>query len=278
MPGTLKGKHFPEIVLSVDSLVGNLLLDVLSYKGIPCALEITSRGYLFHFYPQRKCEEKELHSLLKLVGKESLEWKRAILFPQDYLNWEKYFKPLYFKKVVVRPPWRKVKTKKEEIIISPGLAFGTGNHPSTKLAISLIEKLVKGGERVLDVGTGSGILSIVALKLGASEALAIDRDSYAVENAILNGKLNGVAKRLKVERKEASEVERGDYDIILANLDAFQLKKLTSLFRSLSFSHLVISGIRKVEEKEVEREYKACGFKKKAMLREEEWVALHFES
>lgn len=278
MSGTLKGEHFPEIVLSVDSLVGNLLLDVLSYKGIPCALEITRRGYLFRFYPQHKKEEEELHSLLKLVGKESLKWKKTILFPQDYLNWEKYFKPLYFKKVVVRPPWRKVKAKKEEVIISPGLAFGTGNHPSTKLAISLIEEVVKGGEKVLDVGTGSGILSIVALKLGAREALAIDRDSYAVENAILNAKLNRVARRLKVEQREASEVEKGDYDIILANLDAFQLKKLTSLFRSLNFSYLVVSGIRRVEEKEVEREYKACGFKKKKMLREEEWVALLFEN
>jgi ribosomal protein L11 methyltransferase len=276
--GTVKGKHFPEIVLSVDSLVGNVLLDVLSYKGIPCALEITHRGYLFRFYPQHEDEEKKLRSLLKLVGKENLEWKKTILFPQDYLNWEKYFKPLYFKKVVVRPPWRKVKTKKKEVIISPGLAFGTGNHPSTRLAISLIEELVKGGEKVLDVGTGSGILSIVALKLGAGEALAIDRDSYAVENAILNGKLNRVSEKFQVERKEASEVEKGDYDIILANLDAFQLKKLVSFFRSLNFSHLVISGIRKGEEREVEGEYKACSFKKEKMLREEEWIALLFKN
>lgn len=277
MFGTLKGRHFSEIVLSVDSLMGNLLLDVLSYKGIPCALEITRRGYLFRFYPQHENEEEELRSLLKLVGKESLEWKRTILFPQDYLNWEKYFKPLYFKRVVVRPPWRKVKTGKEEVVISPGLAFGTGNHPSTKLAISLIEEVVRGGEKVLDIGTGSGILSIVALKLGAKEALAIDRDSYAVENAILNGKLNGVAKKLKVKQEEASEVEKSDYDIILANLDAIQLRKLASLFRSLNFSYLIVSGIREGEE-EVEREFESYGFRRRKRLKEEEWVALLFEN
>jgi ribosomal protein L11 methyltransferase len=276
--GIPESSCFEEIILSVDNLVGNILLDILSYKGIPCALEISSRGYLLRFYPRNEGEKEKLRSTLRLFGEREIDWKERFLFSKDFLNWKKYFKPVHFKKVVVKPPWENVETEKEVVIISPGLAFGTGNHPSTKLAISLIEELIKGGEKVLDIGTGSGILSIVALKLGAEEALAIDRDSFAIENAILNGKLNGVAEKLKVRRKEAKEVRKDNYDIILANLDAFQLKKLAEFLCSFNFIYLVVSGIRANEEGEIRKLYKSFGFKERKKLEEEGWVAILFES
>lgn len=274
MLGIPNKNYIEEISLSVDNLIGTFLLDVLSLKGIPCALEITSKGHLFRFYPRSEKEKEEVRSALSFLERKKIGWVKRFLFPEDFLNWKKYFKPVHFKKVVVKPPWEKVRTRKKIVVISPALAFGTGNHPSTKLAISLIEEQIQGGERVLDIGTGSGILSIVALKLGAREAIAIDKDSSAIENAILNARLNDVTKRLKVEKREAEELKEGDYDMLLANLDSFQLKKLAKNLLSFNFKYLIISGLKVEESREVRKVYKNYGFKEKKSLREEGWQAI----
>ena len=111
-------------------------------------------------------------------------------------KWKEYFKPLRITpRIVVIPPWETYKGKVGEIVITidPKMAFGTGHHESTQLIIAGLEKWLKEGMSVLDAGTGSGILAIIADKLGADSVMAFDNDPVALKNAFENAQLNGVS-------------------------------------------------------------------------------------
>ena len=138
-------------------------------------------------------------------------------------NWKKYYKPISLGRVTVVPAWEEYTAKEGEIIVrmDPGMAFGTGTHETTRLVMRILQDVVKGGERVLDVGTGSGILSICASKLGAKDIYAYDIDPVAVrvakENALADGCENitvGVSDLLK-------DVDRtAPYGVCVANIVA----------------------------------------------------------
>ncbi len=116
-------------------------------------------------------------------------------------NWKEFFHPFTVGRFLIKPTWEEIPAGAEDKIcltIDPGTAFGTGTHETTQLCISQLEKYLQAGQRVLDVGTGSGILAIAALKLGAREALGTELDEYAVEAARENGEQNGVADRFLV--------------------------------------------------------------------------------
>ena len=102
------------------------------------------------------------------------------------------------------PTFKEYESKEDEIVITldPKMSFGTGEHESTKLALRLIEKYVKGNEKVLDVGSGTGVLSIAAIKLGAANAVAVDNDSWCYHICVENCTLNDVAERIKVVEGE----------------------------------------------------------------------------
>jgi ribosomal protein L11 methyltransferase len=108
-------------------------------------------------------------------------------------SWKQYYKPVHLGKITIVPAWEKYTAGEGEIIVrmDPGMAFGTGTHETTRLAVRLMQELIKGGERVLDVGTGSGILSICASKLGASSCHAYDIDPVAVKVAKDNCESDG---------------------------------------------------------------------------------------
>lgn len=138
-------------------------------------------------------------------------------------NWKQYYHPIKIGRVVIVPAWEKYEAKPDEIIIlmDPGMAFGTGTHETTRLVIGLIEKYIKSGDRVLDVGCGSGILSIAASKLGADACFAYDIDPVAVRVTAENIKDNGVSNVCCDVSDLLSNVNRDQkYDIICANIVA----------------------------------------------------------
>ena len=120
-------------------------------------------------------------------------------------NWKKYFNPTPVgEKILIRPSWRDDYDAQNRVVlnIDPGLAFGTGNHETTRLCLETIEKYLKEGDTVLDVGCGSGILAIASLLLGAKSAVGVDIDGVAVRTAVENAEINGVAdKRRKCSRR-----------------------------------------------------------------------------
>jgi ribosomal protein L11 methyltransferase len=169
-------------------------------------------------------------------------WRLSLLYPvaepeirtirqDDWANaWKKFYKPLRVgRHVVLKPTWEAYASGPDDIVIEldPGMAFGTGLHPSTRLCIAALEEHVHAGDHVLDVGTGSGVLSIVAAKLGASKILATDIDSLAVQVTRENAALNDVdTETLTVAQGSVPEQQRGRFQVVVANILAEVLVKL----------------------------------------------------
>lgn len=158
-----------------------------------------------------------LDGKIELIGVNEEDWADS---------WKKYYKPTTIgRRVVVVPQWEEYKAVPKDIVIrmDPGMAFGTGTHETTKLIIEMLEKYTKRGCRMLDVGTGSGILAICAAKLGAGLCRAYDIDPTAVNVARENIENNGVGDRVSCDRSDllAQVVrDKGGYDIICANIVA----------------------------------------------------------
>jgi ribosomal protein L11 methyltransferase len=143
---------------------------------------------------------------------------------QDWANhWKKYFKPFKVgNRIVIKPTWEDYSPKEGEIILEmdPGMAFGTGTHETTILCIQALERLISPSCHILDIGCGTGILSIAALLLGAEHAVAVDIDGNAVRTARRNAALNGVISRMRVVKSDLLDEVTGKYDLIMANIIA----------------------------------------------------------
>lgn len=138
-------------------------------------------------------------------------------------NWKKFFNPTPVgEKLLIRPTWRDDYDAKGRVVlnIDPGLAFGTGSHETTKLCLETIEKYLKQGDTVLDVGCGSGILAIASLLLGAENAVGVDIDEVAVKTAEENAELNNVSDKFTAVVGDLTEKISGKYNLIVANIVA----------------------------------------------------------
>ena len=172
-------------------------------------------------------------------------WRLSLLYPvpepqfrilreEDWAHaWKKFYKPLRVgKRVVLKPSWEEFAAQPEDIIIEldPGMAFGTGLHPTTRLCLACLEEQLRPGEAVLDLGTGSGVLAIAAAKLGAGEILATDIDPIAVdvtqENAARNGLATGPESGFDVRLGSVPAGMAGRFPLIVANILAEVLVKL----------------------------------------------------
>ena len=182
---------------------------------------------------------------------------------EDWQNgWRKYYHPMDVgQRLAVVPSWQDYETSRVKLILDPGLAFGTGGHETTNLCLEVLDERVKGGERVLDIGTGSGILAIAALKLGAAVAEGVDIDPVAVHTAGENAALNGVADKLTVLVGDLSDKASGRYDIITANIVANAIMALAPAVPGLMADDAVFiaSGIIDSRKDEVIAALEAAG-------------------
>ncbi len=194
------------------------------------------------------------------------EWREA---------WRTYFEPTEIgERLLLRPSWREAPTGERVILtIDPGGAFGSGIHETTRLVLGVIDNLVKGGEQVLDVGCGSGILSIAALLLGAQSAIGIDVDAMAVDVSRENASINGVADRFRASTRDIREIP-GTFDLVVANIQAPILIEMADALtqRVGSGGALVLSGILADQADEVTGAF--CALRHKATPAENEWRAI----
>ena len=169
-------------------------------------------------------------------------------------NWKQFYKPMEIgERLLVVPEWEQAKdSDRVKLILNPGLTFGTGSHATTRLCLTALEKHIHGGEKVLDLGCGSGILSIAALLLGASDAFACDIDDKCVGVAYENAALNGIDKTHYTVRAGDVTTDRrlqkefgGDYDVVVANIVADVIIALSTQVRPLlkSGGMFLCSGI-----------------------------------
>ena len=194
--------------------------------------------------------------------------------------WKAHFPVLRIgRRLVIRPSWRRHRPLPDDVVLAldPGMAFGTGLHPTTRLCLAALEAIGDQGPgaRVLDVGCGSGILLIAALKLGAGTALGVDIDPIAVEATRANARRNGVARRVRVHQATLPTGEP-PFDLVLANLIASLLVALADeLFGELrAGGTLIASGIFRDREPDVTRAFAAAGLAVVDRAAEGDWVAL----
>ena len=153
----------------------------------------------------------------------SLEYEWRMVDDEDWkYEWKKYYKPFDVgSKLYVRPYWETPKdTKRHEIVLDPGMAFGNGTHETTFMCMELIEAHLKPNDSVYDVGCGTGILAVAAVKLGAGETVALDRDAIAVDVARKNIELNGLQERIEIAEGDLLSGHTRQADMIIANIIA----------------------------------------------------------
>jgi ribosomal protein L11 methyltransferase len=176
---------------------------------------------------------------------------------EDWINnWKKYFKPIPVgKKLLIRPTWEEEYEAGERTVLhlEPGLAFGTGTHETTRLCMELLEEYVQPGFDVLDVGCGSGILSVAALLLGAEKAVGVDIDALAVKTAVQNAEINHVQDRFIGICGDLTDKVSGKYHIIVANIVADVIVELTKNVGQFMYPDTIylMSGIIDTREKDV---------------------------
>lgn len=206
----------------------------------------------------------------------------STLAEEDWANaWKEHFTVHRIgDRVVIRPPWLEYEPMGDEVVVvlDPGMAFGTGLHPSTRLTVLGVEEVISLGDTVLDVGTGSGILAIAALKLGASHVDAVDVETVAVRATQENAERNGVSDRLDVRLGSVGSGEpfQGTYDVVLANIIARILIELSDAIVAATKpgGAIVLAGIILEREAEVIAAFEQRGARVANRRQHDDWVSL----
>jgi ribosomal protein L11 methyltransferase len=211
------------------------------------------------------------------------ELRTRIVHEADWAEaWKAFFPVLRVgRRLVVRPTWRRHRARPGDVVLAldPGMAFGTGLHPTTRLCLAVLEPLADDGRlaeaRVLDVGCGSGILAIAALRLGAATALGVDTDPIAIESTLANARRNRLAPRLRA-RVGSLPTEEEPFDVVLANLIAGVLVPLAAYLRDelRPGGTLVASGIFVDREGDVRAAFESAGLRVVDRTVEGDWIAL----
>ncbi len=219
----------------------------------------------------------ERFSALKIKAEISAEGMRE----EDWAeSWKQYYKPVRLGKITIVPAWEDYSPEEGETIIrmDPGMAFGTGTHETTRLVIRLMQNQISGGERVLDMGTGSGILSICAAKLGAKSCNAYDIDPVAVKVAKENVKDSGF-ENINVGTSDllsGVDASGEKYDLCLANIVAdIILRMLPDINRYVKpEGKIILSGIISPRAEEIREAVKKHGYKILCEETENDWLAM----
>ena len=197
-------------------------------------------------------------------------------------EWKRHFPVLRVgRRVVIRPTWRRHRAVRDEVVLAldPGMAFGTGLHPTTRLCLAALEGLADRsalvGRRLLDVGCGSGILAIAGVRLGAASALGVDTDPIAIEATTANARRNRIGRRIRAREGTLPSGE-GPFDVVVANLIASLLVRLAGDLAGevAGGGTLLASGIFVDRETEVRDGFAAAGLRVTNRLAEGDWVAL----
>ncbi|MQG85365.1 MAG: 50S ribosomal protein L11 methyltransferase [SAR202 cluster bacterium] len=208
----------------------------------------------------------------------------TIIIDEKHVNqayWEQIWKTHFsilpiLDKLVIKPVWQELDDKDDRIVINldPGMAFGTGHHPTTRMCLEELSKQELTGKSILDIGSGSGILSIAAVKLGALSCIGIDIDENAIDSALNNIEMNGVSENITLQTGVLDDLDSTfKYDVIVANITAQIIINLVpSISSYLKPNGIVItSGILSELFPEVENTFNQLGFECSSFINSGDW-------
>lgn len=229
-------------------------------------------------------KREEIEQKLKTFGLGTVILSEKIIAPQNWNEeWERTIQPQTIGKFYVHPTWSKFDGDPEdkiELMIDPKMAFGTGYHATTQVMLEWMPEIIEVGDKVLDAGTGTGILAIAALKLGASSAFGFDIDEWSETNARENILLNGV-EDFEVKLGSTEVIPEGEkFDVILANINRNALIELTSdLLKHLKEGgKLLLSGLLEEDEYVILDQPSVKKLRHIDTRQHKEWIAILFES
>lgn len=277
--------------------IENLSLDTFSLESVAETPIKTVKAYFpFDDELPRHMESIRAYLYGQAPSFPGFVFKEPAVLPlreEDWASgWKQHFKPARIgRRIIIKPSWEGYSASASDIVleIDPGMAFGTGTHPTTRLCLEALEQIAyaEGAyagiapllHRLLDVGTGSGILSIGAVKFGAEAVTAIDIDPQAVEVARENVALNGVASQVMVSVTPLAEVA-GTFQVVVANILAEELVRLAPelVGRLAPGGFLILSGILVEKEPLVREGFAPFGLTPMATTRLEEWSCLVYRS
>ena len=225
-------------------------------------------------YIAERLKAEEIEHEIKLVGVNDADWADS---------WKKYFKVTPIgSRLVICPEWEKYDNPDNKVVlkIDPGAAFGTGTHATTSLCLQILQDYVKQGDIVLDIGSGSGILSIAAVLLGAKLADGVDIDATAVKVAGENAALNGVADKTNYICGDLADKIDGKYNIICANIVADIIMRLNTNIKNYMEKDAIYitSGIIDVRVDEVRESFKNNNLEIIKEVRRDNWYAFALKS
>ena len=289
----------PEAVESVSELLNRYTTGGVAIEE---PIELVDEGQEYRVLTGQPVK---VHAYLPIDGKEEAArqqvaeglWHLSSLGPQyvgdlqtrivheeDWANaWKDYYHVTHIgQRLVIRPSWREYLPENNEVVLEldPGMAFGTGLHPTTRMCLEQIEQRMRPDMHVLDVGTGSGILALAAAKLGAANVHCIDNSNVAVESAFANAEMNHMSDRVNIvfgvlDETEASRLS-GQYDLVLANIIARVIGSIASNLAQVLAPDgiLITSGIIEDRRHEAEKPLLATGLKLIDQVMIDDWVTL----
>jgi len=277
----MKSYREVQIVLSpfnVDLISG--LFWQLPIEGITEA----DNHLLVYSLVERGVIENNFENILQAAKRENLiEYFLVTSSVVENINWnEEWEKKIQTikvtDKVIIKPSFRNYEPKDGQIVITidPKMSFGTGEHETTRLMIESVEKYITKNSHVLDVGSGTAILSILAAKLGAAKVFAIDNDELCLENGLENILVNNVQSKVNVVNCELHDLNEFNFDFILANINKHILIDIAPEIskRLKPEGTLILSGLLDTDETDIKNLYNKNGFNVIEMKRMNEWIAL----
>jgi ribosomal protein L11 methyltransferase len=300
-----KKDHWLEVKIQSDGELAEALAEVLGrfvsggvivesvtqYNSLTHENEPTGQMRVFGYLPvdenleatRQKIEEALWH-LSQITPVPRPQYRN--IKNQNWMNaWKKHFSPIPVgEKILVLPAWQEAKQgeSRQIIKINPAMAFGTGTHPTTQLCMRLLENHIQSGINVIDVGCGSGILSIAALKLGASHVLAVDVDVEAIKSTLENAGFNAISpSSLQTEQGSVKEILTGEFSIqkaplVLVNILAAIILRLfeNGLGNIVEEGGiLLLSGVLEHQESEILNAANQAGFVMIEKIAEDDWVS-----
>jgi len=266
--------NYCEISIPAEPAVQELLVAELAELGFDGFEE--SADCLKAYIPEGELQENELNILL---SKYSVKYSKSIINKQNWNQlWESNFEPVQVDDFVgiradFHPPFTGVV---HEIVITPKMSFGTGHHATTWQVMKLMQELDFSGKTVFDFGTGTGILAILAEKLGAKEVMAVDNDDWCIENTSENILVNG-CKHIDIQKVD-SLILNQQFDIILANINRnIILDNIEELVKAtVPGGQVLLSGLLVSDEADIREACVALGLVHRKTVERNGWIALWF--